>query len=508
LRLSTLFGRTLRETPSEAKTAGHALLLRAGMIRPLPVGALSCLPLGWRGIQKITDLIRQEMETIGGQELFMPCPLDQPYEAILDLARREINSYRQLPLLIYQVGFPTYEGYSFHADPTDLEATSSLVHQAALNVFHRCELEPLIAEVTMGVEFVLPHERGEETLVRCHGCGYIASLESATAAKGAVGAGEELGEIEAVATPGVDTIAGLAETLGLPTSRTAKAVFYTADGQLLFVVIRGDLEVDEAKLVRLLGTTALRAASEEEIRAAGAVPGYASPVGLRGVRVVVDDSIPLSRNLVAGANREGTHLRNVNYPRDFQAELVADIALVREGEACARCGAALKLQRAIELGRIREVGPGYSQAAGATFLDRDGRARPLALGHHTIELDSLMAAVAEAHHDEQGIVWPPALASYQVHLVTIGVKNAEVVKTAEGLYTDLQAHGFEVLYDDRNESAGVKFNDADLIGLPLRLTISRRTLAQDGIEVKRRWEAESRVIALDRLPEQLKELLP
>ena len=507
MRLSKLFGRTLRETPAEAETTGHALLLRAGMIRPLPSGTHSCLPLGWRAIRKIQGIIREEMEAIGGQELFMPCP-PGTHEVILDLARREISSYRQLPLVVYQVGFPTLEGYSFHADQADLDAHCHRVQQATLNILHRCGLEPLVAEAAAGVEFVLPHEKGEETLARCGECGYVASLESATAAKEPVGAGEELREIEEVATPGVDTIAGLAEYLGLPTSRTAKAVFYTTGDQLLFVVIRGDLEVDEAKLARLLGTTELRPASEEEIRAVGAVPGYASPVGLTGVRVIVDDSIPLSRNLVAGANREGYHLRNVNYPRDFRAELVADIALVREGDACPSCGSALRLERAIELGRIRELGTGPSQAAGATFLDRDGRARPLALGHSTIELDRLMAAVAEAHHDEQGIVWPPALAPYQIHLVALGMRNPEVVEAAESLYADLQAHGYEVLYDDRNESAGVKFNDADLIGLPLRLTLSRRTLAQEGVEVKGRWEAESRVIALDRLPDQLKELLP
>ncbi|MFQ6057897.1 MAG: proline--tRNA ligase [Anaerolineae bacterium] len=542
MRLSRLFGRTLRESPAEAEAVSHALLLRAGMIRPLRAGIYSYLPLGWRVIHKMAGIIRQEMEAIGGQELHMPPPhrvevgqqtsssqgqaVDLGYErSIMDLARREISSYRQLPFMVYQIQSRlrdeprprggliraresiVKDGCSFHADEADLDAYSLRVHQAYLNIFRRCALEPLVVQGAGRTEFVLLNRGGDIILVRCQGCGYAANLEDAVAAKGAVGVEEELREIEEVATPGVNTIAGLAEYLGLPTSRTAKAVFYVADGEFIFVVIRGDLEVNEAKLARMLGGKTFRAATEEEIRAVGAVPGYASPVGLEGVRVVADDSIPSSHNLVAGANREGYHLRNVNYPRDFTAHLVADIALVREGDACPHCGEALKLKRGLELGHILKLGTRYSQTLGVTFLDRGGQARPLAMGCYGINLSRLMAAVVETHHDEQGIIWPPSLAPYQIHLVALSLNDPAVVEAAEGLYADLRAGDHEVLYDDRDESAGIKFNDADLIGLPLRLTISRRTLARDGVEAKRRWEAEPHIIAFDQLEDQLKQLL-
>ena len=306
-----------------------------------------------------------------------------------------------------------------------------------------------------------------------------------------VAAGGEPQPVEAVPTPETTTIEAVAAYLGVPTSQTLKAVFYTtAEGEVIFVVIRGDLSVNEVKLANLLGGTTLRPATEDELRQTGIVAGYASPVGARGVRVIADDSVRTGVNWIAGANRSGYHLRNVNYPRDFQADVVADIALAREGLPCPRCGEILCQARGIEVGHLFKLGTRYSAAVGATFLDQNGEAKPVVMGSYGIGTGRLMAAIVEQHHDDKGIIWPPSVAPFQVHLVSLGLDRPEVAGAADALYAELRHAGIEVLYDDRLESAGVKFNDADLIGVPLRLTISPRTLRAEAIEAKLRWETQ------------------
>jgi prolyl-tRNA synthetase len=301
--------------------------------------------------------------------------------------------------------------------------------------------------------------------------------------------------LEEVATPGMETIEEVAGYLGVPVHRTLKAVFYSAGGEVVFAVIRGDLEVNEAKLASLLRVPELRLATEEELVAVGIVVGYASPRGLGdGIKVVADDSIGLGANFVMGANREGYHFRNANYPRDFEVDVTGDIALVEDGHLCPFCGGGLELERGIELGHIFQLGTKYSESMGARFLDAQGEEHPLVMGCYGIGLDRLMAACVEQNHDERGIRWPVSLAPADVYLVALGGRSGEVSSAAEGLYAELAEQGYRVIYDDRRESVGVKFNDADLIGLPVRLTVSQRTLAQGGVELKRRDEETYRIV--------------
>ena len=566
MRMSQLFGNTLRENPANAEMPSHQLLVRAGMIRPLAAGIYSYLPLGWRVLRKIEAIMRQEMKAIGAQDMMMPVvhPAElwqatgrwqsigpdmgrlrdragrdlvlamTHEEVVAALARHEIQSYRQLPRLVFHIQtkfrdeprprgglirvreFTMKDAYSLDADLEGLDTAYQKIYQAYVNIFRRCGVETLAVEADVGQmggsashEFMVLNENGEDTLILCPACGYAANAERATFAKPEVARPPE-GEVEEIATPGCKTIAEVAAFVGVPTHQTLKAVFYvTGDtNEFIFVVIRGDLDVNETKLRNLLGGGDLGPATDAEILAVGAVPGYASPRGLTGVRVIADESVHLGGNFVAGANREGYHLINVNYPRDVQAEMVADIALARAGDVCAACGAALTEARGIEIGHLFKLGIRYSEALGATYLDAAGQAHPIVMGSYGIGTGRLMAVVVEQHHDEHGIIWPVEIAPYHVHLVNLGRDASDkVTQTAEALYGDLLAQGFEVLYDDRDERAGVKFNDADLIGVPVRVTTSRRSLAQGGVEVKRRDASERTIIPLDVLSGEIHCLL-
>jgi len=562
LRFSQMFGRTLREAPAQVETAAYRLALRAGLVRALGAGIYAYLPLGQRVLHRLADMVRAEWKTIGGQEITLP--LVQPteiwrrsgrYEAlrpemarfrdpsnrelavgtsheetIMELARREISSHRQLPVFLFQIGvrisrrtqprggllsMSTYhvaQGYSLHARATDMLAFYECLGQANEAAFARCGLEPVRAEAVSEAAngstahcWLLPHESGEETIVRCHSCDYAALLSAARMAPPAPEEVEEL-PLQEVATPGMKTIAALAEFLNVPTHRTLKVVFYTVRGKVVCVAIRGDRTVDEDKLARVLGTTEFYPSTGEELAAVGAVAGYGSPVGLRGVRVIADHTVPAARNLVAGANKVGYHLLNVNTPRDFSIDQVADLARVEEGDPCPHCGGALYLQKGIELARAETLGSHLSETLGVTFLDEQGKARPLFMARYGLGLDRLLAAVIETHHDEQGIIWPPACTPYQIHLVGLNLNKPDVAEQVEALYRDLQVQGYSVLYDDRRESAGVKFNDADLIGLPLRLTVSSRSLKQGGVEAKWRTQVERKVLSFEALPSELQKL--
>ncbi len=544
VRWTQYFLPTWKEEPAEADLPSHRLMLRAGMIRPLAAGIYTYLPLGWRALRKVEAVVREEMDAIGGAELHMPVvhpaelwaetgrladfgpqlvrfhdrsgremvlgPTHE--EVVTDLARREIQSWRQLPLMLYQIQtkfrdeprsrgglvrvreFTMKDAYSFHEDSSDLDRYYPRVHRAYLTIFRRCALAAVAVEADPGLmggsgshEFMLPHPGGEDTFVRCARCGYAANREGAVAAPDA-DPEEEPRPLEEVATPGTTSIQDVAHYLGIPTRRTAKAVFYRRGEDLVFVVIRGDLEVNEAKLARVLGTPALEPAREADIAAAGAVPGYASPVALPPGRavVVVDRSVAGARNLVAGANREGFHLRNVNFPRDFSAHHVADVALVRDGDRCARCGGTLRLERGIELGHIFKLGTKYSQALGATFLDRDGRARPLVMGCYGIGIGRLLAAVVEAHHDEAGIVWPVAVAPFHVLVSVLGPKDPAQLELGTSLAEALARAGLDVLLDDRERTAGEKFHDAKLVGIPVLVTVGPRSLRRGEVDLERR----------------------
>jgi prolyl-tRNA synthetase len=553
MRFSTLFARTIREIPSDAELISHQLCVRAGLIRQLAAGIYSYLPLGWRVLRKIEQVMREEMDAVDGQEISMPvvhpaeiwrasgrfdAPAPGPTllrfqdrtghdmvlamtheEAVTTLAQQEIQSYRQLPLMVYQIQtkfrdeprsrgglvrvreFLMKDGYSFHADYESLDAYYPRVYQAYQNIFDRCGVQTIPVEADSGFmggsashEFMVISAAGEDTLIMCPACKFAANAEKAEFAKGE-GVPGELAALERVATPDTKTIEAVAKLLGVETPQTLKAVFYSApEGQVIFALIRGDLDVNPVKLSNVLQGAELHVSTEEELQAAGIVAGYASPVGLAGIRVIADDSIQSGSNFVAGANEPGYHLKNVNYPRDFQVEKVADIALAREGDRCARCGAPLKATRGIEAGHVFKLGTKYSTTMGANYLDRDGVAKPLVMGCYGIGAGRLLACIIEQHHDDKGIVWPISMAPFQVHIVSLGTNDPQVVAAAEALYQQLTDAGYAVLYDERAESAGVKFNDADLIGVPVRLTVSHRALEKESFELKARWADERRLV--------------
>ena len=565
MRISRLFGRTLREAPADAELASHQLALRAGLIRQLAAGIYSYLPLGWRVVRKIEDIMRQEMDAIGAQEMLMPvvnpaeiwratgrydAPAPGPAllrfqdrsrhdmvlamtheEVIADLLRTEVSSYRQLPLVLYHIQtkfrdeprargglvrtreFTMKDAYSCHADADSLDAFYPQVRRAYDNIFRRCNVRTIAVAADTGVmggavshEFMLLSEAGEDTLVMCPQCGYAANAERATFDKPVVPA-EDPAPLRKLATPDCKTIRQVADFVGVPTHQTLKVVLFTTDGEVIMALIRGDLDVNPVKLANALGEAELQPSSEEELLAAGIVPGYASPVGLSGLRVIADDSITSGGNFVAGANEAGYHFVNVNLKRDFDVTALTDIALARAGDPCVSCHSPLQTARGIELGHLFKLGTRYSEAVGATYLDQEGQAHPIVMGSYGIGSGRLLAAIIEENHDEHGIIWPSEVSPYQLHLLSIGADKPEVQAAADRLYDRLQEAAFQVLYDDREERAGVKFNDADLIGIPWRLTLSPKTLAQDGVEVKQRSATDRQMVPLHDLEVTLRKAI-
>ena len=593
MKLSQLFGQTLRDAPAEADVESHKLLMRAGFIRPLGTGIFSYLHLAKRSMQKIEAILRDEMDRIGGQEISMPVvqPADlwketgrwyqigsemgrfsdrngrdmvlamTHEEVVADLVRREVQSYKHLPRLIYHIQtkfrdeprpraglirvreFTMKDSYSLDTDWDGLDKQYRAHYQAYFNIYHRCGLDVIAVKSDTGMmggklahEYMYLNPIGEDTLILCDSCGYSANRQVALFQKPPT-APEELKAIEKVLTPNCKSIEDLANFLSVPKSKTAKAVFFMASipigeelaEKFIFAVIRGDLDLNETKLANAVHARDLRPATEDEIKAVGAVPGFASPIGLVGaglvpaqgrphpqrtgaggspLQVVVDDSITFSPNLVAGANEADTHLLNTNYPRDYSADIVTDIAAADEGHACPECSYPLRAARGAEVGNIFKLGTRYSDSLGCTFLDKDGQQKPVIMGSYGIGVGRLLACVAEEHHDEHGLIWPVTIAPYQVHLVLLrGKYTPQAEQTADQLYANLQAAGVEVLYDDRDESPGVKFNDADLIGLPFRLTVSERALAQGGAEMKLRSKAEKVIIPLGETVSRVRSIL-
>ena len=461
-------------------------------------------------------------------------------EVITDLVRQVISSYRQLPLVLYHIQtkfrdeprpragmirvreFTMKDAYSFDRDFAGLDEFYPKAYQAYFNIFRRCGIEPVAVEADVGMmggtmahEFMALTPVGEDTLLICDACNYHANRQVATFGKPEVDSVAPL-SLEKVATPGVNTIEALAEFLQIPEAQTAKAIFMVAevedsqaaDGsvktrdQFVFAVVRGDMELNETKLTNALKARRLRPATVDEIRAIGAEPGYGSPIGVDRSQIVlmVDDLIPGSPNLVAGANEIDAHYKNVNYGRDYEADLVLDLVAAAEGHACPQCGAPLRAVRGVEVGNIFKLGTKYSKALGATYLDENGESHPIVMGSYGIGSGRLIASVIEHHNDENGIKWPISIAPYHVMLVSLATpKTPDVTAAAEQIYADLQAAGLEVLYDDRDERAGVKFNDADLLGIPLRLTVGGRGLKNGVVEMKVRRTGESSEIPLDQL---------
>ena len=554
MRMTRLVTRTLRADPPEAETASHRLLLKAGLIYQVAAGVYAYLPLAWRALRKIENIIREEMDAAGSQELMMPAlqPMElweqtgrraamgdvlfslqdrrgRPMalaptheEVITSIVRANVQSYRDLPVILYQIQtkfrdeprpraglvrvreFAMKDAYSFNADEKSLDESYQAMAQAYRNIYRRCSLPVLMAEADSGAiggkdshEFLLPTPTGEDTVITCPACGYTANAEKAVGVYPAVAAEAEQ-SLEEVDTPGIKTIAELAAMLDVPESKTLKAVFYAADGEVIFVVLRGDLEVNEVKLKNALHCQELRLATDAEVRAAGLVAGSASPVGITNLKRVADPSITGGSNFVVGANRPDTHYRNANYPRDFQVDLLTDIALAQPGQLCPQCNGPLEATRGVEVGHIFKLGTFYSETLGALYLDNAGQQRPIIMGCYGIGVGRLLAAAIEQNHDDRGIIFPAPIAPYQVHLVGLNLADAAVAAAADNLYQQLWDAGIETLYDDRTDpAAGVKLNDADLLGLPLRLVVSPRNLRNNAVELKGRADTESVMVGLE-----------
>ena len=385
--------------------------------------------------------------------------------------------------------------------------------QAYQNIYQRCGLTNLMVEADSGAiggkdshEFMVITETGEDEVIYCPGCGYSANTEKAESIKDKLPDEEPL-PLEEVDTPGMTSIEEVSNFLKVPQSHTLKAVFYIANGKLVFVTIRGDIEVNEVKLKNVLHCSELRLATEAEVIEAGIVAGSASPIGIGGVKIVADESITSGANFVAGANKANTHVKNANYARDFKVDIMADIALARAGEECPKCRVKLSSMRGIEVGHVFKLGTLFSEKLGAFYLDVDGISRPIVMGCYGIGLGRLMAAAIEQNHDDKGIIWPLPIAPYHIYLCPLHLENNQVEAMAENLYTEFGNNGLEVLFDDRNQSPGVKFNDADLLGIPIRVTISPRTLEKGSAEIKLRSGKEDRLVPLTRVTTVLNELV-
>lgn len=566
MRMSKLVGRRIKEDPKDAKTVSHKFLVRGGYVRPVSAGIYSLLPVGKRIIARIEAIIREEMNAIEGQEVLMPVVLpaelwqesgryesvgaellrfkdrnDKPMllgmtheEAVVHLTRTEVSSYKQLPVMLYQIQtkyrdearpraglirvreFTMKDAYSFHADQADLEQYYVRCHEAYVRIFRRLGMNNVLSiEANSGMmggkvshEFMAICDCGEDTVITNADNSYRANREIAVAAW-KFGKGEPL-PLEKVHTPGMKTIEEVAGFLGVKAENTGKAVFYqdTRSGELIFVLIRGDFEVNETKLGNAVKVPELKFADDDAIRAAGAVAGYASPLGIDGkkVRIVIDRSAAESGNLVVGANEADYHYKNFNFDRDMAGVecLVTDIATVREGDPCPLTGEPLRFTRGIEVGNIFQLGTKYTEAMHCDFLDRDGKSHPMVMGCYGIGVGRAMAAVIEQSNDEYGPIWPLSIAPWQVEICAVNPGKDNVGEICEKLYSDLQSAGIEVLYDDRGEKAGSMFSDADLLGIPFRIVVSPKTLADGQAEFKLRGGREAERVALDEVPALLK----
>jgi prolyl-tRNA synthetase len=545
-RASQLFLPTLRDAPADAESISHKLLVRGGFIRQVSAGVWTFLPLGWRVHEKIVQIIREEMDAIGAQEMLMPVltpaelwkatgryeipevfklrdrndrefVLPMTHEETVTFHSREIQSYRDLPQMLYHFQtkdrdeprpraglirvreFIMKDSYSFDRDEEGLDKSFRLHKGAYDRIFERCGLEVHAVQAESGMmggsesmDYLAPAAIGENTLVTCERGDYAADLEVARGIPRAPEFPAALDAPQEVETPGVATIEDVAKLLGVDDAATSKAMPVVADGRVVLGLVRGDDRLDEVKMVEALGE-AFRPATEEEIRDAfGADPGSIGPVGV-AIEVVADEALR-DGQYVAGANRTGHHLRGVQAGRDFEARF-ANIREVREGDTCPNCGGALRLQTAIEVGHIFKLGTYYSEPLQATYLDEDGEEKLLIMGSYGIGPARTMAAVVEQHYDEQGIKWPSSVAPYDVHLVAL----PGLEERADEVAAKLEVAGDDVLLDDRDQRAGEKFADADLIGLPVRVTVGKKTLDDGAVDIRSRETGEEKRVAISEL---------
>lgn len=561
---SKILAPTLRDVPAEAEIVSHQLLLRAGFIRKSASGVYTLLPLGYRVVAKINEIVRDEMNKAGGQELCLPiiqpaelwlesgrwhvygdelfrlkdrhqrdfCLGPTHEEIITDLVRKEVNSYKQLPLLLYQIQnkyrderrprfglmrsreFIMKDLYSFDRDEEGLEVSYQKMFQAYTNVFRRCGLNFRPVEADSGAiggssthEFVVLAGSGEVEIVYCPSCDYAANVERAkTVVEDAPVA--ELQDLEKVSTPNIKTIDQITDFLGISPKECLKTLIYIADEKPVAVVVRGDREVNEIKLKNELDCLALELAQDEQVKElAGVSVGSLGPVGLKGIPIYLDEEASKVVNGVAGANEEDYHIKNVNFPRDFEAEVVGDFRLVRAGDKCPTCHAVLASARGIEVGQVFKLGTKYSEAMEATFLDEHGQKRYMVMGCYGIGITRTMAAAVEQNFDEHGIIWPLSIAPFHVVIVPVSNKDEKQMAIAEKIYHSLVAKGIEVILDDRDGRAGVKFADADLIGYPLRITVGKKSVNEGTVDIKIRRDGTEMSVQLDEVTDHIQSLI-
>lgn len=570
MRFSHLFSKTLREDQKDADAVSHNLLLRAGYVRQLAAGIFSYLHFGQRTMRKIEQVLREEMDRIGGDEISMPVvhpaelwqktnrwyDIDESLvrfhdrserdmvlamtheEVVADLASKEIESYKQLPKLVYQIQtkfrdearargglirvreFTMKDSYSLDASLEGLQKQYEAHYHAYFKIFERINL-PVIAILSdtgmmggqVAHEYMYVTPIGEDTIFICEESGYQANKEVATIRK----VYEDIAPLplEKVFTPEQKTIAGLADFLEKQAKETGKVVFFKGmvgdEEKVILALVRGDMEVNSIKVQKLGGVMKMEPATEADILSIQSVPGYASPIGIDRSKalVIADELVANTNNLVVGANEEGYHLLNACYGRDFEADVVGDIVAAFDGAFCPvsepDAGHVLRSVRGIEIGNIFQLGTKYTEALGALFMDESGRPQPIVMGSYGIGVGRLLACLCEEYHDDNGLILPISVAPYQVHLVGL-LENEDTIKTAEQLYENLQQAGIEVIFDDRHKKAaspGVKFSDADLIGIPIRITVSKRSLKEGGVELKLRQAPERTLVPLDQILESV-----
>jgi len=533
---------TLREVPGEAEIASHQLMLRAGMIRKSATGIYTFMPNGVRVLKNVENIVREEMDRAGAQEFLasalIPANLWQESgrwdvmgsemirlkdrngrdfclgptheEVFTDLARNEIKSYKQLPLNLYQIQtkyrderrprfgvmrsreFIMKDAYSFDKDNEGLDISYMKMYEAYNKIFTRCDLEFSAVEADSGAmggsgsaEFMVKSDIGEDEIAFCTGCNYAANTEKATSKLEDVEKEEEK-ELNKIATPDVRTIEELVTFFNTSNKKFAKTLIYKADGKVVAVMVRGDRSLNETKVSNALGgiMELEMADAETVLKATSAEIGFAGPIGLQVDTLLVDEEVTRMSNFIVGANDTGYHYENVNYERDFDG-IVGDYKLVAEGDMCPKCGSPINIRRGVEVGHIFKLGTKYSESMGANYLDENGKEKPLVMGCYGIGINRTVAAIIEQHHDENGILWPMAVAPYKVIVMPANVKNEEQMNRAEKIYEELKTRGVDVLLDDRNERVGVKFKDADLIGIPIRVTVGKKVV-EDIVEFKLR----------------------
>ena len=564
-----LYAPTLREVPSDADVVSQQLMLRAGFMRKTANGLYSFLPLGWRSIKKIEAIVREEMDRASAQEIMMPilqpaeiwkesgrwnaygaemmrindrhdnefCLGPTHEEMITTLVKNEINSYRQLPVNLYQIQSkfrderrPRYglmrsrefimkDAYSFDVDEAGLDESYKSMYDAYTRIFTRCGLTFRPVEADSGAiggsgthEFMAIAEAGEADIVYCTKCDYAANIEIGK--PGIMKQDEEvLHELSVVDTPNASSIEAVADMLNLPLHKTIKAVVFSIDGKVVLAIVRGDHEVNEVAVQHaVLGSVEPEMATPEELEKVGLTAGFISPIGLKQTEefaIVVDESVMETYNVCGGANKKDTHYVNINPKRDFNVEdiIVAPIRLITKDDVCPKCGGALEHAKGIEVGQVFKLGTKYSEALQATFLDQNGRPNPMIMGCYGIGVSRTLAAAIEQYHDENGIIWPRSIAPFEAVIVPINAKDEALMSTSQTIYTALQNAGVDVLLDDRKDRAGVKFKDADLIGYPLRITVSKNTLENNEVEIQIRKSGETLPCAIDSVADKVTELL-